>query len=247
MRTFVIGDVHGCSKALRTLIEEISPGSDDQVIFLGDYIDRGPNSRDVVDQVLCLQDICKTITLRGNHEIMLLDAMKGSVNDRIWLANGGGATIASYGGSIDRIPDSHRDFFQNLKAYHESKDSIFVHANYDASKPMQDQEAAMTFWTHLSGAIPGPHYSGKRVFVGHTPQADGEIWDLGHLVGLDTYCFGGGYLTAYQLETAETIQADRHGHLRRAPLAILADRMRSLGERGRRWIRKRRSPAAQKE
>lgn len=72
MRRFVIGDIHGCGKALRTLIETIDPDTEDEIVFMGDYIDRGPDSRDVVQQVLDLRERCQVVALRGNHEIMLL-------------------------------------------------------------------------------------------------------------------------------------------------------------------------------
>ncbi len=116
MRRYVIGDIHGCAKALRTLIETIQPNEEDEVIFLGDYIDRGPNSRDVVQQILELQQRCKVIPLRGNHEIMLLGVVLGGLDETVWLENGGISTVSSYGGSLSKIPDKHLDFFQSLRA-----------------------------------------------------------------------------------------------------------------------------------
>ena len=71
MRRYVIGDIHGCGKALRSLVDEISPTKDDELIFLGDYVDRGPDSRGVIDQLIELRDHYRVILLRGNHEIML--------------------------------------------------------------------------------------------------------------------------------------------------------------------------------
>ena len=92
MRRFVIGDIHGCAKALRTLIETIAPRAEDELVFLGDYVDRGPDSRDVVDQVIDLHDRCRVVALRGNHEIMLMGVALGGLDDTVWLANGGKAT-----------------------------------------------------------------------------------------------------------------------------------------------------------
>lgn len=229
MRRFVIGDIHGCSKALRTLIESIAPSGDDELVFLGDYIDRGPDSRDVVEQILELQSRCRVVALRGNHEIMLLGVALCGLDDTVWLQSGGQATVASYGGAVSKIPDRHLQFFRNLRPFYETDKNIFIHAGYAPDLPMPQQDEATAYWNHLSFPPLLPHRSGKRVFVGHTPQPDGNILDLGHLVCLDTYCFGGGYLTALEIDSYELIQADRHGHLRRdraMALAALIGRLR---------------------
>ncbi|QDV64241.1 metallophosphoesterase family protein [Crateriforma conspicua] len=220
MRRLVIGDIHGCGKALRTLIESIDPTSDDEIVFLGDYVDRGPNSRDVVDQILELQNRCRVVTLRGNHEIMMLGVLCGGCDPAVWLASGGKSTLASYGGSLSRVPSAHVQFFQQLRPFYETADRIFVHAGYehDVSPAMTDD--AVMYWNHLTN-VPPPHHSGKRVYVGHTPQPHGNVLDLGHIICLDTYCFGGGYLTAMDVDTSEIIQADRHGHLRRDRQIVL--------------------------
>jgi serine/threonine protein phosphatase 1 len=228
MRRFVIGDIHGCAKALRTLIETIDPGAEDEVIFLGDYIDRGPDSRDVIQQVLELRHRCHVIPLRGNHEIMLLGVALGGLDDTVWLENGGIATVSSYGGSLTKIPPDHLEFFQKLEPYYETGDAIFVHAGYHHHKDMHEQDSATTYWNHLPVPLPPPHKSGKRVFVGHTPQPSGHVLDAGHVVCIDTYCFGGGYLTAFETQSCDVIQADRHGHLRRAPLQVLAARLQRV-------------------
>ncbi len=225
MRRFVIGDIHGCSKALRAVLEAIDPAPQDELIFLGDYVDRGPDSRDVIQQLIQLRDRCQIVALRGNHEIMLLGVALHGLEAEPWLRSGGQATVASYGGSLEKIPADHFEFFQDLRGYYETSDSIFVHAGYQHDRAMPEQDDATTYWGHLPLPPPPPHFSGKRVFVGHTPQPGGEILDVGHLVCVDTYCFGGGYLTALNLATYDAIQADWHGHLRRAPLAALADRL----------------------
>ena len=215
MRRFVIGDVHGCSKALRTLIETIDPTPEDEVIFLGDYIDRGPDSKNVVDQIIDLQSQCRVVALRGNHEIMLIAVALGGFDDTVWLKNGGRATVSSYGGSLAKIPERHLAFYQDLQPYYESSDSIFVHAGYDPELDMEEQDDNIIYWRHLPNPLPPPHKSGKRVFVGHTPQGGGAIMDGEHIVCIDTYCFGGGFLTAFEIETNRVIQCDYHGHLRR--------------------------------
>lgn len=235
MRRYVIGDIHGCAKALRTVIETIDPSTEDELIFLGDYIDRGPNSRDVIQQILDLRGRCRVVPLRGNHELMILGVLVGGLDDKIWLDNGGISTVSSYGGSLQKIPNHHLDFFQSLQSYYETSDSIFVHAGYDPDKEIHEQDQAITYWNHLPEILPPPHKSGKRIFVGHTPQSSGNILDGGHLVCVDTYCFGGGYLTAYETISCEIIQSDRHGHLRRTPLQRIASNLQQLLKR---WKRK---------
>ncbi|CAN0468826.1 unnamed protein product, partial [Hapterophycus canaliculatus] len=90
---------------------------------------------------------------------------------------------------------------------------------------------------HLPTPLPIPHVSGKRVFLGHTPQAGGEILNCPHLVGVDTYCFGGGFLTAMDLESQKVTQADRHGHIRKVPIEHVIHAAHKclawLGQRGR--------------
>jgi len=214
MRRFVIGDVHGCSKALRTVLETIAPTSDDQLIFLGDFIDRGPDSRGVIDLMLSISRSTRLIALRGNHEVMLMGVLFGGCDPDIWMLCGGAATLTSYGGSIERIPTSHVDFFRSLRTQYETDDELFVHAGYQPDVPMDRTDDAYRYWNHLL-QIPPPHCSGKRAYVGHTPQASGKVLDCGHIVCVDTYCFGGGWLTALNVDTNEVIQASRHGHLKR--------------------------------
>lgn len=225
MRRFAIGDIHGCSKALRTLIETIDPQPEDELVFLGDYVDRGPDSRDVVDQIIALKDRCRVVPLRGNHEIMLIAVALRGMDGEAWLENGGQATVASYGGSFHKIPQQHIDFFENLVSYYETDDAIFVHAGYCHLLEMHEQDDATLYWKHLPFPLPLKHKSGKRVFVGHTPQPAGTILERDHLVCVDTYCFGGGYLTAYDLDTRDVIQVDAHGFLRRRPWKLIVKRI----------------------
>src|SRR5690554_6025128 len=107
MRRYVIGDIHGCSKALRSLVDEIAPSQDDQLIFLGDFIDRGPDSRGVIDQVIELSQRTRVVAIRGNHEVMLMGVLMGGLDANWWCQTGGQSTLASYGGSIERIPAAH--------------------------------------------------------------------------------------------------------------------------------------------
>jgi len=212
-RVIAIGDIHGCSLALKSLIDAIQPKEDDLIVTVGDYVDRGPDSRGVIDQLIDLRNRCHLVPLLGNHEIMMLAALHDH-DISFWLDCGGDATIASYGDSIDSIPEKHIAFLHDCHRYFETTEYIFVHANYRHDLPLNEQPDHMLFWTHVSYNPPPPHVSGKTVIVGHTPQATGEVLDLGHLLGIDTYCFGTGWLTAINVETRKGWQADKDGNLR---------------------------------
>jgi serine/threonine protein phosphatase 1 len=211
-RTIAIGDIHGCDKALAAVLRAIEPGPDDTIIPLGDFIDRGPDSRGVIDRLIALGGQCRVIPLLGNHEVMMLQAIDG--NDEFWSDCGGRETIDSYGGDLKNVPEQHERFLHRLRLYYENREHIFVHANYDDQLPMERQPTHVALWCHLTEWQPPTHRSGKTVFVGHTPQRDGEVLDLGHLVCLDTFVVGGGYLTAMEVNTRKVWQADREGRVR---------------------------------
>lgn len=216
-RTIAIGDIHGCSAALAAVLEAIAPEADDTLITLGDYIDRGPDSRGVVELLLKLGDRCQFIPLMGNHEVIMRDVREGRAPLAFWLeACGGEATLASYGGSLESIPDEHWEFFRSCRRYHETDSHIFLHANYAPAITLDEQPDELVFWMHLM-RIPPPHVSGKQVIVGHTPQRDCSILDAGHVVCIDTWCFGEGCLTAYDVQTKQLWQANKEGRLLQVP------------------------------
>ncbi len=214
-RTIAIGDIHGCAKALAALIQAIEPTEGDLIVPLGDYVDRGPESRKVIDLLIDLVDRCQLVPLLGNHEAMMLAALDSAEVYEHWCRVGGRETLESYGGSLDDLPVEHLIFMRGLKQYHETGSHIFVHANYDATLSLEQQPDRLLLWEHLVHTVPGRHQSGKTVVVGHTPQGTGEILDLGYLVCIDTYCFGGGWLTALDVESGTMWQANRDGELRR--------------------------------
>lgn len=218
-RTIAIGDIHGCARALRAVIEEIAPTPEDTIVPLGDYVDRGPESKDVVDQLIALDQRCQVAPLLGNHELMLMAAMESLDNLRFWLHCGGTATLESYGGDLTDIPEEHLSFFRGCRNYFETDTHLFVHANYDAKLPLDEQPDRLLFWEHLMfydngmHTIPGRHFSGKIAIVGHSPQENGEILDLGDIVCIDTFCVGSGCLTAFDVGTGKVCQADKDGRV----------------------------------
>lgn len=231
MGRYVIGDVHGCSKALRALVDEIVPTQDDMLIFLGDFIDRGPDSRGVLDLMVDLARQTRVVSLRGNHELMMMGVVFGGLDPELWMRCGGNTTLANYGGRLDRVPDAHIQFLQSLRGHHETAGELFIHAGYVQDRPLSETDDAVRYWEHPQ-VWPGPHYSGKRAYVGHTPQPDGEVLNLGHVVCVDTYCFGGGWLTALDLDSHAMFQASKHGHLRRVPLQVLMRWVKRMVGRG---------------
>ena len=210
---YAIGDIHGCANALKTLVDAIQPGPADTLILLGDYVDRGPQSSEVVETLCNLVGTCNLVPLIGNHELIMQQGLQGADPFRFWMTCGGDATLASYGGDIQNIPQHHLVFFQNCRAFYETENHIFVHASYQPHVPMTEQDPEVMFWEHLNEEVPAPHCTGKKVIVGHTPQIDGEIYDMEHLTLIDTFCFGGKWLTALEPNTGEMWQADNHGSL----------------------------------
>jgi serine/threonine protein phosphatase 1 len=218
-RLFAIGDIHGCSTALRTLIEAIDPRPEDSIVILGDFIDCGPDSKGVVEQLIALSSRCRLITLLGNHEEMLLNALDSKSESRYWLKLGGKETLKSYSPhstDLEVIPADHVRFIRGCLNYFETDSHIFVHANYDHERPMSHVSGTRLRWEHLDLIRLRPHYSGKTVVVGHTPQENGKELDLGFLVGIDTDCCRGGWLTAVRIDTGDLIQVNQIGKARRS-------------------------------
>jgi len=213
---YAIGDIHGCRRALDGLLEYIKPDQSDLVITLGDYIDRGDDSRGVIDRLLELSHTTNWLGIRGNHEQMLLNVLEGAMKAKPWLDYGGAATLNSYGASKakDFLPESHLEFLVELEDSVETEDFFLTHACYDPAAPFSEQPAELLRWRHLYEEIPVAHPSGKTVIVGHTPSHDGEVLDLGHIVCLDTYCHGGGWLSVMELKSRALWQFSKWGKKR---------------------------------
>ena len=215
-RVIAIGDVHGCADALRAVLAGIEPGPEDTVISVGDCVDRGPDSRGVIELMLELRQRCQLVTLLGNHEEMMLNFLDGRPQPDDWLLCGGAETLKSYGADpqLQSLPAAHVDYIRTWIDYWENDSHFFVHANYDPDQPLSAQPFRLYRWLPLRESIPAPHCSGKTAIVGHTSQKDGEIFDIGYLKCIDTYCHGGGWLTALDVSSGQVWQADRNGQLR---------------------------------
>ncbi len=216
-RIVAIGDIHGCLAALDAILEQISPSEEDLIVALGDYVDRGPDSKGVIDRLIELKGRCNVVCLQGNHEEMMLSVVQDQHPPQRWLQFGGVETLDSYMfcGDMSVIPESHHEFFNAMVDYHETENHLFLHANYIAEKPLAELDKDVLRWLKLTDVTPGPHISGKRAVIGHTHDRGGEIFDIGHLVCIDTYCYGGGWLTALDVDSGEIWQANIDGELRR--------------------------------
>lgn len=238
-RILAIGDIHGCYPAFDALLQAVNPGPDDLVITLGDYIDRGPDAKKVIDRLLRLQENSLVVPLSGNHEEMILDWRDNNYEKTLlWWANGGLATLRSYCrgdarwlirmfwksyipnqayGYHDRacelIPPAHWEFFENCKDRFETGGWIFVHGQADPHLTLAEQSTRQLHWARFS-ISQKPHISGKKVICGHTPQADGVPTDIGHTVCIDTYLYGGQWLTCMDVGNNRYFQANTLGETR---------------------------------
>lgn len=216
-RTIAIGDIHGHAMALKALVLAIEPQPDDTLVFVGDYVDRGPDSRGVLNQLIELGERFKVVALMGNHEESMLAARTRESSLEFWLSPicGGQATLQSYGSALDLslVPPEHFRFLEGLRRYHETDTHFFIHANYAPNWRLEEHNSRTALWLNLKD-LPGPHYSGKIAVVGHTPQMDGKILDLGYLKCIDTGCGFGGVLTALDVASGRIWQVDEQGELR---------------------------------
>lgn len=213
-KTYVIGDIHGCHDSLQELFKSISPDlSQDTIIFLGDYIDRGPHSKKVVSFVIRLMEQApgRIIPLMGNHEQVFLASLAGEKRD-FYLKMGGDKTLESYGiqapfsGHIAaHIPVSHFHFFNELLLFWEDKDYIFVHAGLQPGTHLSRQSPRWCCWAR-DNFLQSNYDFGKTVIFGHTPFRTPLIEKT--RIGLDTGAVYGGKLTCLVLPDMEFVSVE---------------------------------------
>ncbi len=201
-KIYAVGDIHGRFDMLSKLMEKVDIDFDtDSLVFLGDYIDRGPDSFQVVDFLVSLKKRHADIVfLKGNHEEMLDRYLSGK--DRLtFLYNGGQQTLDSYmhrplepGAPL--IPTDHLDFFQSLRLYHETDAYIFVHAGLRKKVPLNKQQPDDLLWIRKK-FIDSNYDFGKPVVFGHTPLPEPLLQR--NKIGIDTGAVYGNKLTCVQL------------------------------------------------
>jgi serine/threonine protein phosphatase 1 len=213
-RIIAIADIHGCSTALAAILNLIDPQPDDTIVTLGDFVDRGLDSKGVLDQLIALKSRCHLVPILGNHDEMMRNARNGKDDFKFWMNCGGITALDSYGssGRLDLIPVTHFRFLQQCVPFFETDTHFFVHANYRPDLRLEEMDDHTIRWLSLRDYVPPKqHCSGKIAVVGHTPQPD--ILDLGYLICLDTGCGNGGWLTAFDVNSRQCWQVDERGQL----------------------------------
>lgn len=217
MRRFAISDIHGCSRTFESLLERLSLEKTDQLFLLGDYIDRGPDSRGVIDRILALQEAGQQVhCLRGNHEQMLLNALADKRHLAVFMTNGGMETLLSFG--VERpgfVPEKYLSFIKDLPLYLEIPDYLLVHAglNFKLQDPLQGENEMI--WIRNWYADIQYEWLGPRLIVhGHTPIGKSNITAMAgrlpllRVLNIDagcayTYHSDMGFLCAFDLDSGK--------------------------------------------
>ena len=220
VRVYAVGDIHGRADLLDQALNRIDADLDKNPIFhslevfLGDYVDRGPNSRQVIDRLLTRGASRKTIFLKGNHEIYLADFVNNPTVLHEWQRLGGLATLTSYGivasvktdeasqvrlsAAFDRaFPQSHRQFLRDLKLSFTCGDFLFVHAGVRPGISLEMQHEDDLLWIRDDFLLSEENFS-KYVIYGHTPVAQPDIRP--NRMNIDTGAYATGRLTCLKLE-----------------------------------------------
>ncbi len=208
-RLIGIGDIHGCYELLLNLVERniIFDPYEDRLVFLGDYLDRGADSKEVVDYVLGLKKNYpgNIVLLKGNHEDLALRAMRCTGDEEacanaklLWHLNGGQATVKSFQG-IEKARQTLIPFIRSLELYHETEEHIFVHAGIPYGKSPETASSDEMLWDRSHS------YNGRKtLIVGHSPKS--EIERLRNIICLDTGAFMTGKLSAYDVLNEKAYQ-----------------------------------------
>ena len=228
MSLIAIGDIHGCAATLDQLLERLQPTAEDHLVFVGDYIDRGPDSKHVISQLLELRSVVNCTFLRGNHEALMLSYLDhGALRD--WRSNGGLDTLRSYLNGRDesgrgeagppeaRVPRAHVAFVRATEPYYETPDFFFVHAGLKPHLSIEENKRRfgedVFLWerSHMDAQTLAWE---KPVICGHTPLR--EPLNRDGLIAIDTGCVyhnrpGMGRLTAVRLPEREFVFADYVG------------------------------------
>ena len=221
MNIFVIGDIHGCVRELISLHEKIFTygnfnSKDDLLIYLGDYIDRGQKSKQVIDEIIKLKNNkIKIINLMGNHEEFMIDFYSNKINNiKKWLNFGADQTFKSYGIEIvefikdgfddtiidnlrntllEKMGNNHIDFFNNLEISFSTNKYLFVHAGIDPLKSLSDQTKKDYLWSRSNNFFHKDFMSKKIIVHGHTPVEN--ITNHPYRINVDTGCYFSGNLS----------------------------------------------------
>jgi serine/threonine protein phosphatase 1 len=211
---YAIGDIHGMREKLEKLLASLPLEGDDHLVFIGDYVDRGPDSAGVVDFLIEYSRSVRCTFLMGNHEAMFLSflgwAGPAYFGSEAFLQNGGETTLQSYGyfkaeGSF-MLPSRHEKFFREMRLFHVEGQYAFVHAGLsrdalrlsDIAYALEHERPRSLLWQRSTASL--PHNLGVTIIYGHTPMPDMRVrWNLPYSIGIDTGAVYGGPLTAIRL------------------------------------------------
>ncbi len=226
VRLYAIGDIHGRLDLLRSLLDLIDQDQRDRgdlpalLIFLGDYVDRGPDSKGVVERLIeGFSPPYTPVFLKGNHEALLLSFLNDPCTGSHWLSNGGDMALLSYGLGFETVhlatwggpeglaeavrqfravlPADHLHFYEQLKLFYRTGDYFFVHAGVRPKAPLDQQREDDLLWIRAD-FLNSKEDFGAVVVHGHTPAQTPQ--DLGNRIGLDTLAVRTGKLTAAGFE-----------------------------------------------
>ncbi|GIP40184.1 serine/threonine protein phosphatase [Paenibacillus sp. J31TS4] len=225
MRKLVISDIHGCLDEFQKLLALVRyEPADDQLLLLGDYCDRGPDSRGVIEEIMRLSEQGNVIALRGNHEQLMLDALLLEGQDERWIRNGGLQTLASFTGeepltegfawedyerqkrNVREAFASHIAFLNELPLYHEDDHFLYVHAGINPAAADWRTQPERDFLWIREAFFQHPTSLDKPVIFGHTPtlrlQETEGVWDGGDKIGIDGGCCFGSRLNGLEIDEA---------------------------------------------
>ncbi len=206
-RIIAITDIHGELEKLNSLLAKLDITSDDTIVFMGDYIDRGLNSRGVIDKVISMQDVCKCIYLKGSHEYAYLNARKGDeYYDYLFWNYGGVQTVESYGG-FENIYTVHGEFLESLKPYYLTEDYLFIHAGIRPNVSFEEQ--VETDFYYIRGEfIYKKHNMPQKIIFGHTDFKEPQVQD--DKICIDTGCgkYPNAVLTAIVLPEEKFVTSE---------------------------------------
>ncbi len=220
MGLIAIGDIHGCVATLDVLLKLLAPDQDDHLIFIGDYIDRGPDSKGVIDRLLKLRQSQQCTFLRGNHEAFMLAYLQDQEFE-LWGMNGGVATLRSYAvdGQNVYIPEEHVDFVRQTQLYYDAPGFFFVHAGLRPELTIAENLAhcgeEVFLWEREHLHVHESELAWEKTVVcGHTPKP--EPLNRDKLIDIDTGCVYHMHprmdrLTAVRLPEREFIMVDYVG------------------------------------
>lgn len=227
-RTLVIGDIHGGYKALIQVLDRAKVTSQDQLIFLGDYVDGWSETPELLSYLIQLKEERDCIFIRGNHDDLVLDWFKTGNSNPKWLQHGGDSTMKAYETVNPTLKNLHQRFLENLTNYHiDSKNRLFLHAGFaNMHGPASEFHANTVYWDRTlwemvlamdTSLTPSDHAYPDRlklfneIYIGHTPTTrigETKPMNLANLWNIDTGAAFKGPISLVDIESKQVWQSD---------------------------------------